>query len=62
MVMSIDPAKVGEMVGFYVHGHNDACMRVYVNGTPKENMELCHTFIHYVKTPETTFWPASKGS
>ena len=61
MVMSIDPAKASEMVGFYVQGHKEACMRVYVNGTPKENMELCHTFIHYVETPETTMWPASKG-
>ena len=62
MVMSIDPNKVTEMVGFYVHGHKEACMRVYVNGTPQENMELCHTFIHYVETPETILWPASKGS
>ena len=60
--MSIDPDKVTEMVGFYVQGHNEACMRVYVNGAFKENMELCHTFIHYVETPETTMWPASKGS
>ena len=61
MVMSIDPNKVTEMVGFYVHGHKEACMRVYVNGEYKENMELCHTFIHYVETPETNYWPASKG-
>ena len=61
MVMSIDPAKASELVGFYVQGHKESCMRVYVNGTPKENMELCHTFIHYVETPETTMWPASKG-
>ena len=61
MVMSIDPEKVTEMVGFYVSGHKEACMRVYVDGVPKENMELNHTFIHYVETPETTMWPASKG-
>ena len=61
MVMSIDPAKASEMVGFYVSGHKEACMRVYVDGVLKENMELNHTFIHYVETPETTMWPASKG-
>ena len=61
MVMSIDPAKASEMVGFYVTGHKEACMRVYVDGVLKENMELNHTFIHYVETPETTMWPASKG-
>ena len=59
MVMSIDPSKVTEMVGFYVKGHKEACMKVYVNGALQENMELFHTFIHYVETPETTMWPAS---
>ncbi len=61
MVMSIDSSKVAEMVGFYTQKHDEACMRVYVDGAPRENLELCHTFIHYVDTPEVTLWPASKG-